>query len=87
MKEMQLPDADLTNETDPCTPHCSLLMTASPFARRDAKDLLKMKRKTCSVEVEAGIGKRRDRAPCTDRSMSRQWDAKERVDDVSSVLL
>jgi hypothetical protein len=43
--------------------------------------------KTCSVEVEARIGKRPVMPLHANRSTSRQWDAKERVDDVSNDLL
>jgi len=44
--------------------------------------------KTCSVEAGARIGKRRDRDPwLSENHSNRQWDAKERVDDVSGDLL
>jgi hypothetical protein len=43
--------------------------------------------KTCSVEVEARISKRPNPAPSYKPLDIRQWDAKERVDDVSTDLL
>jgi len=53
----------------------------------DANKLTQMNWKTCSVEVEARIGKRPVMPLHANRSTSRQWDAKERVDDVSNDLL